>query len=40
MHECPECGQMCDCDQEDHEHEALDDCCHACDEEEEELAWD
>jgi len=33
MHECPECGFVCDCDQEDTWHEsgsAVDDCCHDC----------
>lgn len=32
MHECPECGQACCCDMEDHEQDAPDDCCHECDE--------
>ena len=26
MHECPACGQACDCDGEDHEQSAPDDC--------------
>lgn len=45
MHECPECGQLCDCDQEDLEHEhAPDDCFHVCDDsddlDEEDLFYD
>lgn len=32
VHECPECGQACDCDGEDHDQGAPDDCSHACDE--------
>lgn len=32
-HECPDCGQLCYCDMEDHEQPAPDDCCHACAEE-------
>ena len=31
MHECPECGQACACDMEDHEQSAPDDCSHECD---------
>jgi hypothetical protein len=30
-HACPECGQQCYCDLEDHDSEAPDDCCHDCD---------
>lgn len=30
MHECPECGQACDCDGEDHDQSAPDDCQHEC----------
>jgi hypothetical protein len=43
MHECPECGMACDCDGEDHGQPAPDDCCHECEDEEDEeepLAWD
>lgn len=29
-HECPECGQTCYCDMEDHDQEAPDDCSHEC----------
>ena len=29
-HECPECGQECYCDMEDHWQEAPDDCSHEC----------
>jgi hypothetical protein len=29
-HECPECGELCYCDLEDHESEAPDDCLHVC----------
>jgi hypothetical protein len=32
MHECPECGEACYCDLEDHESEAPDDCAHRCSE--------
>ncbi len=28
MHSCPECQMACDCDMEDHEQEAPDDCTH------------
>ena len=35
MHECPECGQMCDCDGEDifwdWDTEPAEECTHACD---------
>jgi hypothetical protein len=31
MHECPTCGQMCDCDGEDHGQPAPNDCCCECD---------
>lgn len=30
MHECPECGEACSCDGEDHHQSALDDCSHYC----------
>ena len=30
MHECPECGELCDCDLEDMEQDAPEDCCHRC----------
>jgi hypothetical protein len=40
MHECPGCGMACGCDGDDLERDAPDECCHACDEEEEPLAWD
>ena len=30
MHECPECGQACDCDMEDTWIESPDDCSHDC----------
>lgn len=32
MHECPECGQACDCDGEDLWHDRYDDCEHNCEE--------
>lgn len=33
VHECPECGQECDCDGEDHEQTIeSEDCTHVCDE--------
>jgi hypothetical protein len=31
MHDCPECGESCDCDGEDHEQPAPPDCRHECD---------
>lgn len=31
MHECPECGESCGCDGEDHGQDAPDDCVHNCD---------
>lgn len=31
MHPCPECGEACDCDGEDHGQSAPDDCTHDCD---------
>lgn len=37
-HECPNCGQLCYCDLEDHESEAPDDCVHDCEEDEDDLA--
>ena len=37
MHECEICGQVCDCDGEDLQHDAApNDCSHECDEQEEE----
>lgn len=36
MHECPDCGQACDCDGEDTWFEAPDDCTHECEEENDE----
>lgn len=30
MHSCPDCGDACYCDLEDHESEAPEDCSHAC----------
>jgi hypothetical protein len=36
MHECPECGQACDCDDDDTWMDT-DDCTHACDDERDEL---
>lgn len=29
-HECPECGQTCYCDMEDHDQPTPDDCTHEC----------
>jgi len=39
MHACPDCGQACYCDGEDHENDyaLLDDCAHICDEIEEDF---
>lgn len=31
MHDCPECGALCDCDGEDLLHADPDDCIHECD---------
>jgi len=31
-HECPDCGQECYCDMEDHGQEAPGDCSHVCEE--------
>jgi len=31
VHECPTCGEMCDCDGEDHGQPAPEDCDHQCD---------
>ena len=31
MHECPECGQVCDCDGEDTWYENVTACVHDCD---------
>ena len=30
MHTCPDCEQACYCDMEDHENETPIDCCHDC----------
>lgn len=30
MHDCPICGESCDCDMEDHEQPAPEDCDHQC----------
>ena len=30
MHECPDCREYCDCDGEDHDQPAPDDCRHNC----------
>jgi hypothetical protein len=35
VHECPKCGQACDCDGEDLEQSAPADCLCPCDEEDE-----
>lgn len=35
MHACPNCGALCDCDGEDNEL-ATWDCCHVCEQDEEE----
>lgn len=43
MHECPECGQACDCDGEDTWMDYVTDCVHECDpdyDDEEERDWD
>lgn len=32
MHECPDCGYNCDCDGEDTWWDIYDDCCHGCEE--------
>lgn len=32
MHDCPECGQACDCDGEDLEQDTPVDCVHDCEE--------
>jgi hypothetical protein len=34
-HDCPDCGELCYCDGEDHGQEAPDDCEHACEPERE-----
>lgn len=31
MHDCPECGGACHCDEEDHKQQTPDNCVHACD---------
>lgn len=36
MHECPECGQVCYCDMEDHDQPAPPDCKHECEEDDDE----
>jgi hypothetical protein len=33
VHECPRCGQQCDCDGKDHSQPAPADCRHECEEE-------
>lgn len=35
MHECPDCGQACDCDGEDtwYEFDEIEECSHVCDDE-------
>jgi hypothetical protein len=34
VHDCPECGESCDCDGEDlHHDQAPEDCSHICDDE-------
>lgn len=30
MHECPDCGEQCDCDGADHQQPAPEDCKHTC----------
>ena len=35
MHDCPECGEACYCDGEDHDIGEVEDCNHNCDHEEE-----
>jgi hypothetical protein len=30
MHDCPDCGQACDCDGEDTWNEDVEDCVHNC----------
>lgn len=39
MHECPNCGQACDCDNDDlwHDWPFTNDCIHRCDDEEDDL---
>lgn len=32
MHDCPECGQACDCDVEDTWFDEVEQCDHSCDE--------
>lgn len=39
MHECDNCGQMCDCDGEDLMNDAYDDCRHDCEEDYDEEDW-
>lgn len=44
MHECPNCGQACDCDDEDLWHEfdepEVEECCHECEEFDDEEDYD
>jgi hypothetical protein len=40
MHDCPHCGEACDCDGEDHEQPAPDDCVHECDDEDDATPYD
>jgi hypothetical protein len=39
MHDCPECGEACYCDGEDHGQEAPDDCDHDCEDRDEDDDW-
>lgn len=40
VHDCPECGELCDCDGEDHGQAAPDDCCDACEDEDDDDDFD
>lgn len=40
MHECPNCGDSCDCDGEDHSQPAPDDCSHDCEEDDDDNGHD
>jgi len=40
MHECPYCGEVCDCDQEDTWFENVYECKHECEEFEDDLEND
>jgi hypothetical protein len=33
MHDCPRCGELCACDDEDTYHDDVAECTHVCDEE-------